>query len=352
MNPERIKIWFDVLTPKEILFFGPMIQQLSKKNKVLVTTRDYSEINELAKIRGLRMRVVGKHGGGKLLGKLNASIDRMGELAGIVSRFRPDLVISFCSPDASRVAFGLNIRHVGFCNTPHATAVMRLTVPLLDRLLIPKYIPKREFKVFGMEPSNIIRYNAMDEYVIVKNTAKNPHPLKLRLTKNRTILFRTYETQAAYAGNTSFDTVSAVRTIADGFPEYNVVVLGRYPGQNRNLKRDLDGAAIVLDRMVDNGTILAIADVFVGSGGTMTTECALRGIPTISYEAIPSTIEKYLVRKGLVTRCSDYRKIPLAIRSVLEEDEKARLRRAAKFLDAMEDPYNTLESAIMSLPSN
>ena len=349
MNIEGLNVWFDVLTPKEILFFGPMMRQLSKKNKVLVTTRDYSEINELAEMRGLHMRVVGKHGGGKLLGKLNASIGRMGELTGIASRFRPDLVISFCSPDASRVAFGLNVRHVGFCNAPHATAVMKLTVPLLDRLLIPKHIPKREFKVFGMEPSSIIQYNAMDEYVIVKNTAKNPHPLKLRLTKNKTILFRTYETQAAYADNASFDTVSAVRTIADAFPEYDVVVLGRYPGQNRSLKRDLHGAAVVLDRMVDNGAIFAITDVFVGSGGTMTSESALRGIPTISYEGIPNADEKYLVRKGLVTRCNDYKKIPQAVGAVMVEDDGARRARVKRFLDSMEDPYHTLEETIRSL---
>ena len=37
-------------------------------------------------------------------------------------------------------------------------------------------------------------------------------------------------------------------------------------------------------------------DVFViGSGGTMTAESALLGIPTISYNAIPNIIENYLI---------------------------------------------------------
>ena len=31
--------------------------------------------------------------------------------------------------------------------------------------------------------------------------------------------------------------------------------------------------------------------VFVGSGGTMTAESALLGIPTISYNAVPNIIE-------------------------------------------------------------
>ena len=44
---------------------------------------------------------------------------------------------------------------------------------------------------------------------------------------------------------------------------------------------------------------LSIIDIFVGSGGTMTSEAALRGIPTISYDGVPNLDEKYLVKNGL-----------------------------------------------------
>ncbi len=349
MNPEGLGVWFDVLTPKQLLFFEPMIKRLSKKNKVMTTTRNYREATGLARVRGVRMRVVGKHGGESLLGKLRASAHRIGELAEIVSKFGPDLTISFCSPEASRVAFGLGIRHVGFGNVPHYTAMMKLSVPFLDRLLIPRHIPKREFTVFGMASSSIIQYDAMDEYVIVKNSSGNPPRLRLRLKKDKTVLFRPYEVQAAYASDVSFDTVGAIRSIADGLPDYNVVVLGRYAEQISDLKRELGDRAIVLDRVVDSEAIFAITDVFVGSGGTMTTEAAMRGMPTISYEGIPNADEKYLVRKGLVVRCSDYKKIPQAIDAVLAEDGRARTARVKRFLDSMEDPYCTLEDVIRSL---
>ena len=73
------------------------------------------------------------------------------------------------------------------------------------------------------------------------------------------------------------------------------------------------------------------------------------GVPTISYEGIPNADERYLVRKGLVSRCRDYKKIPQAIEMVLSEDSKARKAGIKRFLDAMEDPYNALESAIRTL---
>ena len=349
LNLEGLKVWFDVLTPKQLLFFEPMIRRLSEKNKIMTTTRDYREATGLARVRGVRMRVVGRHGGGSLVGKLRASAHRIVDLTEIASRFKPDLTVSFCSPEASRVAFGLGVRHVGFGNVPHYAAMMKLSVPMLDRLLVPKHIPKREFARFGIPVPNIVQYNAMDEYVIVKNSSGRPRPLRLRLKKDKTILFRPHETQAAYASGVSFNTTGAVKAIAESFPEYNVVVLGRYIEQIRDLKRELGNKAVVLDKVVDSEAIFAVTDVFVGSGGTMTSEAVMRGVPTISYEGIPNADERYLVGKGLVSRCNDYKKIPQAIEMVLAEDGDARKARIKRFLDAMEDPYDTLESTIRTL---
>ena len=349
MNPKNLSIWFDVLTPKQLLFFEPMIKRLSENNRVMTTTRDYREATGLAKVRGVRMKVVGKHGGESLLGKLRASAHRIGKLTEIVSRFGPDLTISFCSPEASRVAFGLGIRHVGFGNIPHYAAMMKLSMPMLDKLLVPRHIPKGRFARFGISRSDIVQYDAMDEYVIVKNSSGKPRKLRLCLKKEKTILFRPYEAQAAYASNVSFDTVGAVKTIANKFPDYNVVVLGRYTDQIRDLKRKLGRRAVVLDKVVDSESIFAITDMFVGSGGTMTTEAVMRGIPTVSYEGIPNADEKYLVRKGLLRRCSDYRKIPQAINSTLAEDADVRTARVERFLDTMEDPYDKLVDVIRLL---
>ena len=50
-------------------------------------------------------------------------------------------------------------------------------------------------------------------------------------------------------------------------------------------------------------------DVFIGSGGTMTAESALMGIPTISYNAVPNLIENFLVKKSLVKRETDPKNI-------------------------------------------
>ncbi len=350
MKTSGIKVWFDIITPKDVLFFEPMVRRLSEKNQVMLTTRDYREAVGLAKVRGMRMKLVGRHGGGSLIGKLRASAQRVEDLTGVVNRFGPDLAVSFCSPEASRVAFGLGIRHVAFSNVAHYAAMMRLSVPLLDKLLIPRHMPKSRFAMFGIPRSDIVQYDAMDESVIVRNSSGSPRRPRIRLAKNKkTVLFRPYENQAAYASGVTFDTAGAIRAMIDGLPEYNVVVLGRYTEQIKEIRRELAGRATVLDSVVDSESIFSVTDVFVGSGGTMTSEAAMRGLPTISYEGIPNADEKYLVRKGLVRRCTDPRKIPGAVRRVAAEDAEKRRARVKRFLDTMEDPYDALVKTVRSL---
>ncbi len=175
-----------------------MIKRLERKNKLLCTSRKYREANQLAKIRKLKLSIIGKHGGGENFVKLQSSADRIQKLSTIVKKFSPDLTISFCSPEAARVSHGLGIKHIAFCNAPHAEAVMKLSVPLVQKLLIPKHIPKEEFAKYGISKKNIIQYNAMDEYMIVKGGSHRSSASTLFLPKPKTILIRTHELKAAY----------------------------------------------------------------------------------------------------------------------------------------------------------
>ncbi len=115
------------------------------------------------------------------------------------------------------------------------------------------------------------------------------------------------------------------------------------------MKRQFSKKLIVLDKVVDSGEILARCDVFIGSGGTMTTEAALRGVPTISYDAVPNLDEKFLVRKGLIIRSKSTNQIVIQIQKLLSSDNAQFQRSAKKFLDSMEDPYLKLAETIRTI---
>lgn len=347
-----MKIWLDILTPKQLLFFESIVSRLRKRgDKILVTSRRYHEVNQLAKIRGIITENYGFHGGKERIGKLDASIKRMDKLAKRISKFKPDLTISFCSPEASRISFGLGIPHIAFCDSPHATAVMKLAIPLVQKLLVPFYIPKKEFSQYGIKPKDIVQYRAVDAYLITKNKPAlkgSGIPESLRLY-DTTILVRTGESQASYFAK-KIDTARMVNELAESLDECNIMVLGRYAKEIQEIKKKArNDNVIVLDRVVDSGMILGMCDVFVGSGGTMTAEAALRGIPTISYNAVPNTVEKYLVRKGIVKRAETPKQITSQIQKLLDSDNKTIKTKSKRLAQSMEDPYSKLISVIKQL---
>jgi hypothetical protein len=322
-----------------------MIKRLEKNNKLLCTSRKYREANQLARIRKLNLLIVGKHGGGDNYEKLHSSADRIKKLSVIVKKFSPDLTISFCSPEAARISHGLRIKHIAFCNAPHAEAVMKLSIPLVQKLLIPKHIPKDEFTRYGISKNDIIQYNAMDEYVIVKGKSYNSSTSKLFLPKPKTILFRTQESKASYF-SLKVNIIKIIKKIIREFPNCNIILLGRYSDEINSLMKSFSKKLIVLDKVVDSGIILAVSDVFIGSGGTMTSEAALRGIPTISYEGVPNLDEKFLVRKGLVKRAKSVNQIIKLTKNLLSSDKNEFKKLSQKFLDSMEDPYLKLTDTI------
>ncbi len=303
----------------------------------------------MAKIRKMKFNVVGRHGGGEKYEKLKASLNRMNELTKVIMKFSPDITISFCSPEASRISYGLGIKHIAFCDAPHAEAVMKLSIPMVNRLLIPWIIPKTEFTKYGISKNKIIQYRAIDASIILKAKTPNSTLSGLKIPKKKTVLIRPYESEAAYAKVNESEMISIIQKISIASSYYNVVVLGRYYKQIKKLKNVLGKKITILNRVVDSNEILSLTDVFIGSGGTMTAESALKGIPTISYNAVPNLIENYLVKKGLITREENSNKI-VSLVSKLLKSNKNKFKKQAKFeLSKMEDPYIKLHETIQSI---
>jgi len=344
-----MKIWFDILTPKQLLFFEPMIEKLRKNNQVLCTSRNYREVVELAKVRRVKIVLVGRHGGSDKSEKLKSSLERMHHLSHMIGKFAPDLTISFCSPEAARISFGIGIKHIAFSDSPHAEAVMRLSVPFVQKLLIPWIIPKKEFIVYGISENDIVKYRSIDAALIVKQKSKNHLKSDFHLKDKKTILVRVEESQAAYIQSRKDTSTNIIKEIVKDFSNCNIVVLGRYLSDIAHLKKEFGNKIIVTDKAVDIKALFRFTDVFIGSGGTMTAEAALMGIPTISYDAVPNHIEKYLVRIGLIRRERNSKKIIKLVKKILESDNQNLKRKAKKILNSMEDPVSKLLTTIRTI---
>ena len=323
-----------------------MIRKLEKNHKILSTSRNYLEVVELAKLKRIDLLLVGKHGGSRKDGKLKASIQRMNELVNVITKVSPDLTISFCSPEAARVSFGLGIKHIVFSDSPHAEAVMRLSIPLAQKALIPWIIPKREIAKFGMPSNNIIHYRSIDAAAIVKDKS-NVIPVYIDKSK-KTIVIRPEESEAAYIRESKNISSNIIREFSKENKKYNIIVLARYSSQKNMIKKEYGNKVKVMEKIVDGKSLLSVTDVFIGSGGTMTAESALMGIPTISYNAVPNCIEKYLVRTGLVQRETNSKCAVETAKQMLREGHKNK-KKASRILNSMEDPFTKLIQVIKTI---
>ncbi len=363
-----MRIWFDILTPKQIMFFKPAIDILKKQNnEILCTSRNYREANELSKIRKLDLLIVGNHGGADLYNKLCESTNRIMELLKIIHNFSPDLVISFSSPEASRVSFGLGVTHLGFNDSPHAEAVARLSVPLLTKLFSPSMIPLSSWTKYGISSKNVIRYNGLDPVAWLHrhnntnnaNSSQNNNNYvdifeKLKIDQSKkSILVRLEESKASYISNHKLivKPLHLVDSIVKYFnKKYNILILCRYSDQIAEISKRFENKAIVLTDVVDGLDLLKNIDIFIGAGGTMTAESALLGIPTISIAPVHFYVDDYLQKTGLIKRAFTVSSIVSIVNWFLDNEDNCRLlkKKANKILTEMEDPIDKLISYIIS----
>ncbi len=158
-------------------------------------------------------------------------------------------------------------------------------------------------------------------------------------------MIRVEEEEAAYTSKSS-KIIPIIKKIANDYKDENIVVLGRYTQQIINLQKTVGKKVKVIKMSFDGKYLLNNTDIFIGSGGTMTAESALMGVPTISYNAVPNIIENFLVKKSLVKRETDPKRVSNEIKRIFRGKSDQNQKRAVKVVKQMEDPIQKLEKII------
>jgi len=351
-----VKLWVEYLTPKQLMFYLPVIEEAKKRGwSILVTTRRYRETDFLAKKLGVEARVVGKYGGGDLYGKLVSGISRMRRLAPLIEKFKPDVALS-TSPDAARVAFGLGVPHVLANDSPHSIAVAKLTVPLSSKLVTPWVIPKEDWVRYGIAAEDIVQYKALDPVMWLKHLPLR-EKLAIRGLKRfkHLVSVRIEEVQASYLMMDRPTIVEdSIAKLAKRACDSLIFVLPRYAWQARYLKERFRGLenVEVATKPVHGPSLLRKTTLFIGSGGTMTCEAALLGVPAFSfYPKEPLRVERFLMEFGLLKRVGG-EEILEAVASALSEIEELRAKQkelSERLWSSMEDPLPKILEVIEGL---
>ncbi|MGD0145249.1 MAG: DUF354 domain-containing protein [Nitrososphaerales archaeon] len=334
------RVWVDVLTPKQVLFFKPLIDELrSEGMDVLATSRKYREVVPLAERVGLDLRYAGERGGKDPVEQLEAATRRQAEIIPLIKEFAPQVAVSVASAVCARVAFGLGTKHIAVNDSPHSEVAGRLSLPLSYHLMCPWVIPISAWSPFGIGSRQVTKYHALDPAAWLKRKAYGG-PLPKLDSRKKTITVRVQESDAPYlTGRDPGWTTVVLQRVAEAFPECNLVALCRYGYQVEEVKRTFGSRYIIPDDVVDGRGLLSATDLFVGMGGTMNAEAALMGVPAISAFQGSLWTDAYLQKVGLLARVSGPDALLKQARFFLNSAFKRKFgKKARRVLDSMEDP--------------
>jgi len=350
-----MRYWIDLITPKQVLFFRPVIEGLREEgHQVLATSRKYREVEQLASMLGLELTYAGERGGKDPLGQFRLSLQRMEALLPTVVGFSPDASVSVASSDCARTSFALKVKHVAVNDSPHSQVAGRLSLPLSHHLLTPWIIPFSDWSVFGVSRSQVSRYKALDPAAWLKRRPRRRSKGGTKKDANKaTILVRLEESYAPYlAGSDESWTEKVLTRLAQDFKGHDLVALCRYDDQLARVRKKFGGSFDVPEEAVDGASMIERSDVFVGMGGTMTTEAALLGVPAVSaFQGPDLYTEKYLLSKGLLMKARTPGEVSTCVSASLDPRYKDGYERKARtLLDWMEDPAGKVVEYLTTMP--
>ncbi|MHA1985081.1 MAG: DUF354 domain-containing protein [Promethearchaeota archaeon] len=310
MSLANKKIWIDIEQPKTAIMFHSLIKKFeNEKSDLLITARDYDSTFQILDDFGAEYKKIGKHGGERLVDKLETYIDRLNLLLPEVKKFSPDYFVTFLSTEGTRIAYGLQIPSIGINDEPRNEPVCKLLHPFIDNIITPDCIPIEWYIRLHANPEKIIRYNGLDEIAWLSEYKPNPSILdELDLNKGNYLLIRSEPVHASYF----IDKLKPEETmiseflpeIYKEFPNHTYLLLVRSDKQEQFLLKKLKELKkcknIRVTQYLPNIVDLCFyGALIISGGGTIVRESSLLNVPSIEFfpgDSAPQ--EKFLIKNG------------------------------------------------------
>lgn len=293
---------------------------------MFITARKFGDVHELLDLYEIPYTSVGRHGA-TLEQKLLRSTERVYNLSKIIEEEKPDVAVSKHSIELPRVSFGLKIPSVYVLDNEHAVAANRLTLPLCNKIIIPKPMSVWDVLNTGADPNALVRYNGTSEVIHFEDFHFNPHILKdlnLDLIKDKTILMRPEPALASYLDANCRESV--LTPIVENLEDHaNILMIPRFKEQQEIFA---DKNVTIIKPPVDTFSLIKKCDLVIGAGGTMNREAAILGTPVIScYPGKLLAVDEYYIKMGLMKRSNNqYEIINLAIEMMMNPIPKKQIK--------------------------
>lgn len=271
-----MKIWFDISHPAQFNFYLNAIKKLSLSENVVVTVLDRGKLNSIAQKElsqvPCKLRVVGRHKGGKLSTIFDANIARLLKLYIFYFREKPDISVG------NGFLHGMVSKTFGFPSIMFNDDMERkINVGLMINFSTEIY------HITGSDMKNghkkVKIFNALKEWAYLSSDYFKPD--NGVLSEYQVDPKRYYFVREVITGTLNYkdQKENLIATIADKFPKKYKVLLSLEDKSKRAMYPD--DWVLLKEPVNDIHSLIYHSRALVSSGDSMSREGAVLGVPSI-----------------------------------------------------------------------
>ena len=295
-----MKILIDIGHPAHVHYFKHFIKMMKQKGHHLeVTARDKEIVHNLLNLYQISFKSRGK-GAKSNLGKFFYLFYADFVILSIAKKFKPDLFLSFGSAYAAHASKLLGKPHISFEDTEHATLEHKLYIPFTDVIFTPATYKK------DLGDKQIFFNGTTDLFYLHPNNflpSESVHEL-LKIDKNdKFIIMRFVSWNANHdKGQSGLSLKEKIKSveILSKYAKVFISAEGSLPKELQLYELDIPA-----NRIHD---VIYHAEIFVGESGTMSTESAILGTPSIIISTLAPSLGAFedFIKLGWMNIFTDF----------------------------------------------
>ena len=306
-----MKIWIDLGNSPHVPLFHKLAGELmARGHEILWTARDYAQTVGLVNDKSIPAQVIGRHGGGSIIGKSSEFIKRVYLLARWASGKKIDLVLSHNSQEPLVVARILGIKSLNMMDYEHHPG-NHISFRMAKRVLVPEFFPLDRLKAFGADGEKTRRYPGIKEDIYLSDF-KHDDGFRQELGRlgisqeEVLVLIRTPATEALYNRGKEYELFYKLIAYAAGKENTKILILPRKREQGEEILRRFSNSNIIIPaKPLDGANLIFNSDLVISGGGTMNREAAALGVPAYTiFMGRPAEVDYYLIGQGRLRQIS------------------------------------------------
>jgi predicted glycosyltransferase len=313
-----MRIWADMTAPAHVLVLRPIIERLRDSgHEVTVTSREYTQTQELLALHHIEHTPIGRHGGASRLSKLMRLIQRTAGMRSFGKGKGFDLAIAHGSNDLAIASRVLGIPEANMHDYEFAVAQHQVGCRLAKRVIFPDSVPPERLRRFGVGPEKLFQYPGFKEEYYLADFEVDPGVLdQVGVDTERVVVIVRPPPDVSLYHRKSNPLFPQVLARVGTDERVHAVVLPRTEEQRAYVKKLALPSLIVPDHAVEAQSLVALADLVVSAGGTMNREAVALGTPVYTtYGGRLGGVDEALIRSGRLRPLTDPRALELEKKS-------------------------------------